>query len=177
MSTRRSSVGVGVVGGIIYAVGGYDGNSRQCLASVEVYYPSEDTWKRVSDMNARRSGAGVGVVGGIIYAVGGHDGPLVRKSVECYNPDRDEWTAVSEMNNCRRNAGKLYYFRVNIQWLKKFRLNKIEPISAIKRNQHFLIFKVSSPTVVSSTSLAETMEVQTYKALKSTIPRLMFGQF
>ena len=41
MSTRRSSVGVGVLGGLIYAVGGYDGNSRQCLASVEVYNPDQ----------------------------------------------------------------------------------------------------------------------------------------
>ena len=54
MSTRRSSVGVGVLGGLIYAVGGYDGNSRQCLASVEVYIPEQDAWKRVNDMSARR---------------------------------------------------------------------------------------------------------------------------
>jgi len=105
MSTRRSSVGVGVLGSLIYAVGGYDGNSRQCLASVEVYIPEQDAWKRVADMSARRSGAAVGVLNGLLYSVGGHDGPLVRKSVECYNPDRDEWTNVSEMNYCRRNAG------------------------------------------------------------------------
>ena len=28
MSTRRSSVGVGVVGSFLYSVGGYDGHSR-----------------------------------------------------------------------------------------------------------------------------------------------------
>jgi kelch-like protein 2/3 len=105
MSTRRSSVGVGVLGGLIYAVGGYDGNSRQCLSSVEVYRPDHDVWNRVSDMSARRSGAGVGVLNGLLYSVGGHDGPLVRKSVECYSSDRDEWTCVGEMNFCRRNAG------------------------------------------------------------------------
>lgn len=33
MSTRRSSVGVGVVGAELYAVGGYDGACRQCLNS------------------------------------------------------------------------------------------------------------------------------------------------
>lgn len=31
MSTRRSSVGVGVVYNQLYAVGGYDGSCRQCL--------------------------------------------------------------------------------------------------------------------------------------------------
>lgn len=33
MSTRRSSVGVGVVNNELYAVGGYDGSCRQCLNS------------------------------------------------------------------------------------------------------------------------------------------------
>merc|ERR1711936_878225 len=67
MGTRRSSVGVGVLGGLIYAVGGYDGNSRQCLASVEVYNPDQDIWCPVADMSARRSGAGVGVLNGLLY--------------------------------------------------------------------------------------------------------------
>lgn len=34
MSTRRSSVGVAAVNGVVYAVGGYDGQSRVCLNSV-----------------------------------------------------------------------------------------------------------------------------------------------
>ena len=72
---------------------------------MEVYYPDQDTWKKVADMSARRSGAGVGVLFGLLYSVGGHDGPLVRRSVEVYSPDRDEWTNVADMNNCRRNAG------------------------------------------------------------------------
>jgi kelch-like protein 2/3 len=44
---RRSSVGVGVLNGLIYAVGGYDGGSRQCLASVETYDPERDVWTRI----------------------------------------------------------------------------------------------------------------------------------
>ena len=63
---------------MIYAVGGYDGHSRQCLSSVEIYDPDKDVWTAVADMSARRSGAGVGVLGGVLYAIGGHDGPLVR---------------------------------------------------------------------------------------------------
>ena len=47
MSTRRSSVGVGVLNGLVYAVGGYDGNSRHCLSSVEVYDPERDLWQQV----------------------------------------------------------------------------------------------------------------------------------
>lgn len=63
----------------LYAVGGYDGSCRQCLASVERYNTVTDTWTKIADMTARRSGAGVGVLDNILYAVGGHDGPLVRE--------------------------------------------------------------------------------------------------
>jgi len=96
---------VGVLGGCVFAVGGYDGNSRHCLSSVEVYSPEAGAWAPAADMSARRSGAGVGVLGGLLYAVGGHDGPLVRRSVEAYSAERDEWRPVAEMNHSRRNAG------------------------------------------------------------------------
>ena len=66
----------------MYAVGGYDGNSRQCLQTVEVYDPEGNSWKFVAEMSARRSGAAVGILNGFLYAVGGHDGPIVRQSVE-----------------------------------------------------------------------------------------------
>lgn len=88
MNTRRSSVGVGVVNGEtelvvcvssplsrdqnsnlnrkqlcvfagkLYAVGGYDGASRQCLSTVEEYDPATNQWCYVADMSTRRSGAG-----------------------------------------------------------------------------------------------------------------------
>ncbi|XP_072262944.1 kelch-like protein 2 [Pyxicephalus adspersus] len=105
MNTRRSSVGVGVVGGMLYAVGGYDGASRQCLSTVECYNPSTNEWSYISEMGTRRSGAGVGVLNGLLYAVGGHDGPLVRKSVEVFDPSTNMWKQVADMNMCRRNAG------------------------------------------------------------------------
>jgi kelch-like protein 2/3 len=109
MSIRRSSVGVGVIGSgsnaRLYAVGGYDGSSRQCLSSVEFYNPDTDSWTPAPDMISRRSGAGVGVLDNLLYAVGGHDGPIVRKSVEMYNPATNTWTCVADMSTCRRNAG------------------------------------------------------------------------
>ena len=72
MSTQRNGVGVGVLNGLLYAVnceeknqygkertilyicvfqvGGYDGASRHCLASVEFYSPETDTWTPVREM-------------------------------------------------------------------------------------------------------------------------------
>lgn len=82
MSTRRSSVGVAILNGCLYAVGGYDGVARQCLNSVERYNPIADEWVLVEPMNQRRSGAAVAVLENFLYAIGGHDGPDIRKSVE-----------------------------------------------------------------------------------------------
>lgn len=52
MSTTRSRVGVAVVNGLLYAIGGYDGQSR--LRTVEVYNPDTDTWTKVASMNTQR---------------------------------------------------------------------------------------------------------------------------
>lgn len=48
------------VAGKLYAVGGYDGASRQCLSTVEQYNPATNEWIYVADMSTRRSGAGMG---------------------------------------------------------------------------------------------------------------------
>lgn len=45
--------------GILYAVGGYDGATRQCLSTVEAYHPKNNTWSYIAEMGTRRSGAGV----------------------------------------------------------------------------------------------------------------------
>lgn len=45
--------------GILYAVGGYDGATRQCLSTVEAYNPKSNTWSYIAEMGTRRSGAGV----------------------------------------------------------------------------------------------------------------------
>lgn len=48
------------VPGKLYAVGGYDGASRQCLSTVEQYNAATNEWTYVADMSTRRSGAGTG---------------------------------------------------------------------------------------------------------------------
>lgn len=56
MSTPRSTVGVVVLDGKLYAVGGRDGSS--CLNSVECYDPNTNRWTLVSPMLKRRGGKG-----------------------------------------------------------------------------------------------------------------------
>ncbi|XP_065213646.1 kelch-like protein 5 isoform X2 [Planococcus citri] len=54
MSVARDSVGVGVLGDRLYAVGGYDG--QVYLALVEMYDPNTNEWQEVSSLNTGRAG-------------------------------------------------------------------------------------------------------------------------
>ncbi|XP_016397223.1 kelch-like protein 18 [Sinocyclocheilus rhinocerous] len=103
MSTARSRVGVAVMNELLYAIGGYDGQSR--LRTVEVYNPETDTWTKVASMNTQRSAMGTVVVDGHIYVCGGYDGKSSLNSVECYSPETDRWTIVTEMSASRSAAG------------------------------------------------------------------------
>ncbi|EDO42382.1 predicted protein [Nematostella vectensis] len=106
MSTKRARVGVGVVNGCIYAVGGYDGSVD--LATVEVYCPQDNQWSTVTPMGTRRSCLGVAVISGLIYAVGGYDGASCLNSIERYDPLTAQWTSVAAMSTKRR------YVRVGV---------------------------------------------------------------
>lgn len=67
-----SSGGVAVIGGLVYAVGGFNGSLR--VRTVDVYEPLKDAWSSIASMEARRSTLGAAVLNGYIYAVGGFDG-------------------------------------------------------------------------------------------------------
>jgi len=56
MSSRRSGAGVGVLDGILYAVGGHDGPLVR--KSVEAYNPELKTWTQLADMALCRRNAG-----------------------------------------------------------------------------------------------------------------------
>ena len=52
-----TGVGVAVLDGLLYAVGGFDSEDR--LRTVECYCPETNEWKLSAPMNTPRSGAGV----------------------------------------------------------------------------------------------------------------------
>lgn len=60
MSNPRRYVAVGVIGSLLYAVGGYDGNN--VLDSVEVYDPKTDQWNYAASMKNRRRHVALGVL-------------------------------------------------------------------------------------------------------------------
>ena len=73
MSVTRVYLGMGVMGGLIYAVGGYSENFNN-HASVEVYTPANNSWHSVAYMAVMRYGVAVGVLGNTLFATGGRNG-------------------------------------------------------------------------------------------------------
>jgi len=56
MYVRRCGAGVGVLDGVLYVVGGFDGlEAQKC---VEAYRPSSGAWTTIADMNFPRQNAG-----------------------------------------------------------------------------------------------------------------------
>ena len=96
MPACRRGVGVGILNGLLYAVGGSDG--VQALRLAECYDPLSNSWRRIADMNEKRSSVATAVLGGCLYAVGGYDGiTSCLQSAECYDPQTDTWRYVASM--------------------------------------------------------------------------------
>ncbi|KAL5009869.1 hypothetical protein ScPMuIL_012174 [Solemya velum] len=103
MSTMRSRVGVAVLSGLLYAIGGYDGMER--LSTVEVFHLETKKWKRVASMNCKRSALGAAALNKRLYVCGGYDGLSSLRSCEMYLPESDVWTMLSNMLKHRSAAG------------------------------------------------------------------------
>ena len=97
MGQGRRGVGVGVLNGVLYAVGGSDG--VQALKIVECFNQDSNSWTRVADMNEPRSSVAAAVMEDALYAVGGYDGIMsCLSSVERYSPQTDKWSYIHPMS-------------------------------------------------------------------------------
>ncbi|XP_045446590.1 kelch-like ECH-associated protein 1B [Melitaea cinxia] len=103
MATPRHRVGVAVMDGLLYAVGGSAGTEYH--KTVECYDPEKDAWTYVASMGRARLGVGVAVVNRMLYAVGGFDGARRSNSVERYHPENNCWSEVAPMHYARSGAG------------------------------------------------------------------------
>jgi hypothetical protein len=88
---------VGVVNGILCAVGGYQGPGSSPIASVQAYDPVSDTWTNKAPIPTVRGRFAGGVVNGILYAVGGWTTGTPCATVEAYDPVSDTWTNKGPM--------------------------------------------------------------------------------
>ena len=68
LNSRRRHVGVAALDGLIYAIGGHDG--EQHLNTVECYNVEANQWEIVEPMMTQRRGVAVGILGGPLYAIG-----------------------------------------------------------------------------------------------------------
>ncbi len=90
MPTVRSGLGVAVVEGKIYVIGGH--NYENHLGTNEMYDPATDTWVTKASMLTPRTYFGIAVVDNKIYCIGGGTGVN-----EVYDPATDTWETKTSM--------------------------------------------------------------------------------
>ena len=104
MITARSEPAVCVLNGALYAIGGVESWSGQCLSSVEVYEPQTRCWSPAPAMNHARRGAGVVVFRGKLLVIGGSDGHTCLVSSELFDPATQSWSRGPSLNVPRANV-------------------------------------------------------------------------
>jgi N-acetylneuraminic acid mutarotase len=118
MPTARAGLGVAVVNGKIYAIGGLNNNTY--LNVNEEYDPTTNTWTTKAPMPTARSGFAIAVYGRKIYVMGGTTGDSNATSsgitgiTEVYDPATNTWTTKASMPTPRADLsaevvdGKFY---------------------------------------------------------------------
>lgn len=82
--------------GLIFLVGGYDGESW--LASLDSFSPSKDIIKSLRPMSSVRSYASLAKLNGDLYVIGGGYSGSWYNTVESYNPLNNDWTSLPCLN-------------------------------------------------------------------------------
>ncbi|KAM4625831.1 kelch-like ECH-associated protein 1A [Polymixia lowei] len=103
LNVPRNRVGVGVLDGSIYAIGGSQGSTHH--STVERWDPESNRWSFVCPMSVARLGAGVAACGGALYVVGGLDGENRWNTAEKYHPDTNTWHQLAPMCSVRSGLG------------------------------------------------------------------------
>ena len=104
MQQARSGLGVAVVNGKIYAVGGYVTDDNRRLGTNEEYDPETDTWTYRAPMPTPREDFAITVYQNKIYCIGGVTGRsptnaslLLTGANEVYDPASDTWENKTAM--------------------------------------------------------------------------------
>ncbi|XP_033908286.2 kelch-like protein diablo isoform X2 [Acipenser ruthenus] len=114
MNVARSELGLAMLDGFVFAVGGWEGHSR--LDSVECYNPHTNSWQFVEPMKMAVTSPAVVALDGLLYVTGGavlEDGDGMDLA-QVYNPKACMWTEVAPMQIARSGSaacilkGKIY---------------------------------------------------------------------
>jgi N-acetylneuraminic acid mutarotase len=113
MLTARAGIGVAVVDGKIYAIGGH--NWGNYFGTNKVYDPATNTWTTKMSMPTPRTNFGIAVVENKIYTIGGETDDWEYTNVnEVYDPAIDTWETKTSMPTIRHAMdanvvdGKIY---------------------------------------------------------------------
>ncbi|MBN1784464.1 MAG: hypothetical protein JW815_01850 [Candidatus Bathyarchaeota archaeon] len=113
MPTARSGLGVAVVDGKIYVMGG--SNYLDRFSTNEMYNPATNIWTTKTPMPTPRSSFGISVVDNKIYCIGGSTGDWEYTDAnEVYDPATDTWETKTSMPTPRNGIdanvvnGKIY---------------------------------------------------------------------
>lgn len=87
---------------LVYAIGGCD--AWNCLNSVEVYNPDENTWQPSKPIITARRGCGIAVFNNKLYVVGGSDGSHSLNSTEIFDEQTQTWIMGPAMTTPRANV-------------------------------------------------------------------------
>jgi N-acetylneuraminic acid mutarotase len=114
MPTSRYGLGLAVVSGKIYAIGGL--NDKGELAVNEMYDPVANKWSTKASMPTARAGFAIAVYESKIYVIGGSVGNSFTGNMEVYDTISDTWEHVASMPTPRADLtanivdGKIYLF-------------------------------------------------------------------
>ena len=95
MITTRGGLGVAVVSGKIYGIGGLSGGSP--LNSNEKFDPVANQWTEEAPMPTARSGCAIAVYNNKIYVIGGTVGEGFVGNNEVYDPVTNSWETKASM--------------------------------------------------------------------------------
>ena len=98
MPTARYDLGVVVVDGKIYVIGGDRSGPNPSLGNNEMYEPATDTWTTKEPMPTARRNFGITVFENKIYVMGGDSssgGPLGENEV--YEPETNSWETKASL--------------------------------------------------------------------------------
>ncbi|XP_043787863.1 uncharacterized protein LOC122712356 [Apis laboriosa] len=103
MLTARKDFGLVVSHGKMYAIGG-QGRNGIALKTVEVFDPSDSTWREVQSMQIARVGPATVKYRDLIWVAGGmtkSKKELFSKEVECYDPIKNLWLKAIPLRSPR----------------------------------------------------------------------------
>ena len=103
MPTARAQLGVAIVNGKIYAIGGENNSATgpNVLNINEAYDPATNTWTTKKPMPTARHSFGIAVYQNKIYCIGGSiNGPYLAVT-EVYDPATDSWETKTSMPTAR----------------------------------------------------------------------------